>query len=766
MTARNIRLPRWALLLAALTPAAFAANPLPVIPAPAQVRDNGQGAFALTPQVTVRAADSAAATTAQQFIAGLERGSGLRLALAPAGSRPGKGEIVFAIDPKASPSPEGYVLDIGRDGVRARAADPRGLFYAAVTLWQLAPARGQSGPATLPATHIADAPRFGWRGLMLDSARHFQSIEQIKSLLDAMALHKFNTFHWHLTDDQGWRMEIKRYPKLTEVGGCRIPAGDGGIGADGRPAPYCGFYTQAQMREVVRYAAERHITVVPEIDIPGHATAAIAAYPELGVSGQPVAVSNEWGVNTNLFNADEATLQFFENVLAEVLQIFPARYVHLGGDEAVKDQWKASPRMQARIRELGLENEEALQGWMLKRLERYLVAHDRLMIGWDEIIAGGLPPEAAVMSWRGIDGGLEAARLGHDVVMAPSSELYLDYQQTDSPDEPPGRPSLIELQRVYAFEPVPAALEESQRGHILGLQANTWTEHMRSFARVEHAMFPRAAAVAETGWSPQANRDYADFRARLPHLLALYRAWDVAYAQTPFQPKVEVAPGSRDGHVRITLSDRLGYDEVRYTTDGSAPSATSPRYTAPFELALPAQLQAVSFWNGQALAAPVVRTLSAQSLRSRSDEELAMCTGKLMLRLEDDGPREGERAIFNADIFNPCWEWKQADLRGVASLKIRAGRLPYYFQLAHDEPLRTFQPAHSAYGELVVRNGCEGPTLANIKLPAQPDADGFYELTARLPKTTPAQANLCLYFTGDTRPTMWVLDRVTLDDGR
>jgi len=759
------RLLRWTVLLASLAAlaaasAAAATNPLPVIPAPADVRV-GEGSFALTPRTVVRAADAGAAETARQFVDGLARGSGIKLALAPSGSRAGKGEIVFAIDPKASTSPEGYVLDIARDGVRVRAADPHGLFYGAVTLWQLAQAQPQ-----LPVAHVEDAPRFGWRGLMLDSARHFQSIDEIKALLDTMALHKFNTFHWHLTDDQGWRLEIKRYPRLTEVGGCRVPAGDGGIGDDGRPVPYCGYYTQEQVREVVRYAAERHIRVMPEFDIPGHATAAIAAYPELGVSGKPIEVSNEWGVNTNLFNADESTMQFFENVLAEVVQLFPDRYVHLGGDEAVKDQWKASPRMQARIRELGLKDEEALQSWMLKRLERFLVAHDRLMIGWDEILEGGLPPEAAVMSWRGIDGGIAAARQGHDVVMAPVTELYLDYLQTDSPDEQPGRPATIELPRVYAFEPVPAALDAQQRKHILGLQANNWTEHMRSFARVQHAMFPRAAAVAETGWSPVDRRDFADFRRRLPNLLALYRAWGVDYARTPFQPKVEVAAGDRDGQVRITATDRLGYDELHYTTDGSAPTAASPRYQSPLSLDLPVNLQIASFWQGQPLAPPVVRQLDAVSMRTRSDEELAMCTGKLMLRMEDDGPRVGERAIFNADIFNPCWEWKQAALAGVGELQIRAGRLPYYFQLAHDEPNRTFQPAQSAHGELIVRAGCEGKTLASVKLPAQPDADGFYTLRAKLPKDAPATADLCLYFTGDTRPTMWVLDRVTLGEGR
>jgi hexosaminidase len=757
---------RWLLVLTALAaPAAFAANPLSVIPAPAEVR-TGEGAFPLTPQVRVRAADAGAAVTAQQFIDGLARGSGIQLGLAPADSRPGKGEIVFAIDPKASGSPEGYVLDITRDGVRVRAADARGLFYGAVTLWQLAPAKGQaSAPAQWPVAHIVDAPRFGWRGLHLDSARHFQRVEDIKFLLDVMALHKLNTFHWHLTDDQGWRLEIRRYPRLTQAGGCRVPAGDGGIRADGTPFEYCGFYTQAQVREVVRYAHERHIEVMPEIDIPGHATAAISAYQELGVSGKPIAVSNQWGVEANLFNADESTLQFFENVLTEVLELFPDRYVHLGGDEAVKDQWKASPRMQARIRELGLKNEEALQSWMLKRLERFLVSHDRLMIGWDEILEGGLPPEAAVMSWRGIEGGTAAARQGHDVVMAPSSELYLDYLQTDSPDEPPGRPAMIDLQRVYAFEPIPAALDAQQRKHILGLQANNWTEHMRSFARVQHAMFPRVAAVAETGWSPAERKDFADFRQRLPALLAHYRALGVAYAKTPFQPKVDIAREG-DHQVRITATDRLGFDELRYTTDGSAPTSSSPRYQAPLVLALPLQFQVATFWQGEALAPPVVRHLDVASLRSRSDEELAMCTGQLMLRMEDDGPLEGERAIFNADIFNPCWEWKQADLRGIGGIQVRAGVLPYYFQLAHDEHLRTFQPSHSAYGELVVRNGCKGPTLASVKLPARPDADGFYTLRARLPKDAPPQADLCLYFTGDTRPTMWVLDRLTLDDGK
>ena len=278
------------------------------------------------------------------------------------------------------------------------------------------------------------------------------------------------------------------------------------MGSDGKPRPYCGYYTQDQIRDVVRYAAQRHITIVPEINAPGHAQAAVAAYPELGVTGKQVHVLNEWGVNTTLFNVEESTFQFLENVLAEVVELFPGTYVHVGGDEAVKDQWKASARVQERMKELGVKDEAGMQSYLIKRLEKFLVAHDRRLIGWDEILEGGLPEEATVMSWRGIEGGIDAANQGHDVVMSPSNELYLDYLQTDSPNEPPGRPATITLKQVYAFEPVPAALAADKRSHILGLQANVWTEHMRSFARVEHAIFPRIAALAETAWSPRGQK--------------------------------------------------------------------------------------------------------------------------------------------------------------------------------------------------------------------------------------------------------------------
>lgn len=747
-----------ALLLFSLLapPLSRAAQPEPaLIPLPAQMQ-RGEGRFVVSDATPVVAGGEAARQAARFFVDLAAKTQRLTLRI---GNNAAKGAIVFDIDPKVSPAnPEGYALHVASGGATVKAPDPRGLFYGAVTLWQLL--NNDGGAVQMPAVMIDDAPRFAWRGLMLDTARHFRSVEEVKRLIDAMALHKLNIFHWHLTDDQGWRIEIKKYPKLTQIGGCRFPAGDGGIDPDtGKPRPYCGFYTQEQIRDVVRYAAERHITIVPEIDVPGHAQAAIAAYPELGVLGTRPPVSNEWGVNTYLFNVEESTFRFLEDVLDEFAALFPGPYIHVGGDEAVKDQWQASARVQARMRELGVKDEAQMQSYMLKRLEKHLEAKHKRLIGWDEILEGGLPPQATVMSWRGTEGGTAAAQQGHDVVMSPVSHLYLDYLQTASANEPPGRPATISLQKLYSYEPVPAALDEAQKKHILGVQANVWTEHMRTFERVQHAIFPRIAALAETAWSPAAAKDFDDFRSRLPAQLLRYDALGIAYAKTPFEAEIAADPDGGRG-ARVSLSNPLGYP-VRYTTDGRAPTANSTPYDQPFEVPLPSQVRAAAFADGLMLVPASVRALDAAALRTRTDEELKMCSNSLMLRLEDDGPADGERAIYNVDIFNPCWRWDDADLDGIASIRVRAGRIPYFFQLAHDEPHRKFKTAKSAHGELEIRAGCDGETLASLPLPAQPDKDGFLTLDAKLASAS-GKRDLCFYFTGDTRPTMWAIDRVTL----
>lgn len=735
-------------------------QPPALLPLPANVqRQRGHFDFdAETPVV----AESAAMPASADFIALVERTGGIRLTRVADAASDARA-IEFAIDPAWSGGAESYRVEVSRARVRVTAGAAPGLYYGAVTLWQAAT---RLGDATLriPAMRIDDAPRFAWRGLMLDSARHFQSVDEIKRLLDAMALHKLNTFHWHLTDDQGWRIEIRRYPKLTEVGGCRIPAGDGGIDPrTGKPRPYCGYYTQAQIRDVVAYAAQRHISVVPEIDMPGHATAAVAAYPRLGVQPRKrLRVSNEWGVNTNLFNVEEDTFVFLENVLAEVIELFPGRYVHVGGDEAVKDQWQASPRVQARMRALGVADETALQSHFINRMGTFLAARDRRLIGWDEILDGGAPPGATVMSWRGEQGALAAAKRGHDVVMSPSSDLYFDYLQTDSPNEPPGRPATIDLRKAYAFEPVPAALDTDKQKHIIGVQANVWTEHMRSYARVQHAFFPRIAAVAETAWSPRTAKDYASFLARLPTQLRRYDALRIDYADTPFEVQATVADADRGaGTATVALSNALDDSDIRYTADGTAPTANSPRYREPLMLRLPARVDAAVFVDGRPLGAASGQAFSAQSLLARNDEDLDTCSNSLKLRLEDDGPIEDERAIYDVDIFDPCWLWKEADLDGIAAIEVRAGRIPYFFQLAHDEKHRKFRPAKRRHGEFEVRAGCDGAVLATVAMPATPDADGF--VTLRAPLSSPARTqDLCLYFTGDTRPAMWALDSVRL----
>ncbi len=373
------------LLLGLTAVQVHAAGAPSLIPLPASYQADGGKDFVLKDAARVGGNDEASRRVAAQFVELLRQNGGPTLAVAENAS---KAQIRFRLDPSATKPAEAYTLKVSNTGIDVSASDDRGLFYGAVTAAQLLT---DQTPGEVAAATITDAPRFVWRGLMLDSARHFQSMDEIRKLLDAMAQHKLNTFHWHLTDDQGWRMEIKRYPKLTEVGSCRVPLGDAGRDpATGEPRRYCGYYTQAQIREIVAYAAERHIQVIPEIDVPGHATAAIAAYPELGVTGRKLAIDNQWGVFPNLFNTEESTLQFLENVLLEVIDMFPARYVHVGGDEAVKDQWIASPRVQEHMRRLGLKDEMEMQSHMIKRLEKFLEQHDRRLIGWDEILEGGL----------------------------------------------------------------------------------------------------------------------------------------------------------------------------------------------------------------------------------------------------------------------------------------------------------------------------------------------------------------------------------------
>ena len=385
---------------------------------------------------------------------------------------------------------EAYTLNADSRAIIIRAATPGGLLYGMSTFWQLATSSADNSGG-IPQLEILDAPQFEWRGLMLDSARHMQSVEFIKTYIDWMSLHKLNVFHWHLTDDQAWRLEIKAYPKLTGVGGFRVPAGAAPAAdidpATGEPRLYGGYYTQDQVREIVAYAAGKNITIVPEIDVPGHATAAIAAYPELGVSGHGITeVPASWGIYNNVFNLEESTFEFLETVLDEVVQLFPGQFIHLGGDEVQVQQWEGSTRIQERMEELGIADLQSLQNYYVERLQSYLNQYERRIIGWDEILESELPGHAAVMSWRGIEGAINAAAKGHQTVLSPAPTLYLDHIQSPAADEPPGRGGVIATRDIYAFDPLPESLGDNRK-FVLGLQGNVWTEHIRTEARVSYS---------------------------------------------------------------------------------------------------------------------------------------------------------------------------------------------------------------------------------------------------------------------------------------
>jgi hexosaminidase len=431
-------------------------------------------------------------------------------------------DLVLTVESVSEAPPEGYTLEVEGERARLAASDPAGLFYALRTLGQLQRRGEAPGTWTLPEIRIDDMPRFRYRGMHLDVGRHFFPVDFVKRFIDLMARYKYNRFHWHLTEDQGWRIQIDAYPRLTEVGACRAETQveknfDPFVG-DGRQ--YCGYYTKEEIREVVAYAAERFVTVIPEIEMPGHSVAALAAYPELSCTGGPFEVSTMWGVKEDIYCPSEETFAFLETVLDEVLELFPSEYIHIGGDEAPKKRWEESELAQAVIDREGLADEHELQSYFIRRIERFLTSRNRRLIGWDEILEGGLAPEATVMSWRGMDGGIEAARQGHDVVMTPTSHVYFDYYQADPEGEPLAIGGLTPLDKVYGFEPVPPELTADEAGHVLGGQANVWTEYIATPEHAEYMSYPRALALAEVLWSPVEMRDWESFTRRLPSALA------------------------------------------------------------------------------------------------------------------------------------------------------------------------------------------------------------------------------------------------------
>jgi hexosaminidase len=751
-----------ALALAAATAARAADGPrINVIPAPLSVTAVSDPApTAVTDGETIFAprGDAAALQVAHDLsdLVGKTRGLTLKVAV---GEGPKSGHTIV-IRRQAGMGEEAYSLGVQDGQAQIAATTDAGLYYGAVTLWQLLTPDGARGPVSLPSVRIDDRPQFAWRGLMLDSARHFQSAAEVEQLIDWMSLHKLNVLHWHLVDDQGWRLQIRKYPQLTAIGAWRTPPAGS---PDAGPSPrYGGFYTQDQVRAIVAYATARHVTIVPEIEMPGHAVAALLAYPQLGAGAPPPgAARTDWGGFPYVYNVDDRTFGFLEDVLTEVMSLFPGRYIHVGGDEVAKERWNAAPEAQARLRALGQTDPNALQADFTRRIAAFLGAHGRRLVGWDEILQGDVPADAVVMSWHGIDGALAAAAKGHDTVLAPAPLLYFDNRQGADPREPPGRGPLVTLHDVYSFNPLPAALTPEAARHLLGLQGNLWTEHIRTFPQIQAMAFPRAAAVAEVAWSSPDRRDWPGFVGRLPAQFARYAALGVGADASAVSVNIDATPAPALGEATVALASQLGLGDLRYTTDGSEPGQASPLYSQAFAIKLPARVRAAAYLDGARIGPVADQRLDAASIRRRASQQLRLCNDKLALNLE--GAPFGDRRE-PAYLTNPqdgCWIYAGADLTGIERLTVAFGRLPFNFGLDAGHNSVILHPPRTPGGELEVRQDtCTSDPIAVAAV--TPQAVGAHsELSLSLPARS-GRHDLCFTFTSMSFDPVLVIDWVQL----
>lgn len=576
-----------------------------IIPRPQQVKVSNDAPFTLSAKTVISLGTNSQnmKRNANMLASYIEQATGIRPAV---GKSKNGTAIVLTID-KTIANAEGYKLDADAKQIRIAGASAAGVFYGIQTLRKSLPlVNGKASKVSIPAVHIADAPRFAYRGTHLDVSRHFVTADSVRQFIDMLALHNINRFHWHLTDDQGWRIEIKKYPLLTQIGSKRAQTVIGHNSGKYDGKPYSGFYTQKQIRDIVKYAADRYITIVPEIDLPGHMQAALAAYPDMGCTGGPYEVWQKWGVSDNVLCAgNDKTLTFIDNVLKEITQLFPSKYIHVGGDECPKTQWQKCPKCQARIKALNLEAkdghsaEERLQSYIITHASNYLKSLGRNTIGWDEILEGGLAEGATVMSWRGESGGIAAAKQHHDVVMTPNSYLYFDYYQSlDKANEPLAIGGYLPLETVYSYEPMPKELTADEARHIIGVQANIWTEYMPTFKQMQYMALPRLAALSEVQWSQPALKDYTSFTNRLIEFTHLYDRLGYNYAKHLYNVTIHVDSDKKWREILIHMTT-AGNAEIRYTLDGTEPTANSTLYTGAIVLQKSAKIRAAAFRDGK-----------------------------------------------------------------------------------------------------------------------------------------------------------------------
>lgn len=570
-----------------------------VVPMPLEINTTQQASFLLKSGVTVYypAGNEKMQRNAEFLASYVKAQTGIELQV-QAGEG-GKGGIVLQLG-LANDNPEAYQLKVDANQVVISSPSEAGVFYGIQTLRKAVDV-AEGSNVELPAVEIKDQPRFGYRGMMLDVGRHFFSMDEIKTYIDMMALHNINRFHWHLSEDQGWRIEIKKYPKLTEIGSMRKETVIGHNSGKYDGKPYGGFYTQEQAKEIVAYAAERYITVIPEIDLPGHMQAALAAYPELGCTGGPYEVWTQWGVSDNVLCAgNDQTIQFIKDVLAEIVEIFPSEYIHVGGDECPKVKWSTCPKCQARIKALGLKSdnkhtkEERLQSYVIHEAEEFLNSKGRKMIGWDETLEGGLAPNATVMSWRGEAGGIEAAKQHHDVVMTPNTYLYFDYYQSkDTETEPMAIGGYLPIERVYSYEPMPKSLSPEEQKYIVGVQANLWTEYIPDFKQVQYMVLPRMAALSESQWCVSEKKNYEAFLQRVSRLVNIYAKNGWNYATHIFDVMLDLKPNTETGTLDA-VAHTIDNAPIYYTLDGSEPTTASEKYTDVIKIDKPCTLRTVA----------------------------------------------------------------------------------------------------------------------------------------------------------------------------
>lgn len=570
-----------------------------VVPMPLEINTTQQASFLLKSGVTVYypAGNEKMQRNAEFLASYVKAQTGIELQV-QAGEG-GKGGIVLQLG-LANDNPEAYQLKVDASQVVISSSSEAGVFYGIQTLRKAVDV-AEGSNVELPAVEIKDQPRFGYRGMMLDVGRHFFSMDEIKTYIDMMALHNINRFHWHLSEDQGWRIEIKKYPKLTEIGSMRKETVIGHNSGKYDGKPYGGFYTQEQAKEIVAYAAERYITVIPEIDLPGHMQAALAAYPELGCTGGPYEVWTQWGVSDNVLCAgNDQTIQFIKDVLAEIVEIFPSEYIHVGGDECPKVKWSTCPKCQARIKALGLKSdnkhtkEERLQSYVIHEAEEFLNSKGRKMIGWDETLEGGLAPNATVMSWRGEAGGIEAAKQHHDVVMTPNTYLYFDYYQSkDTETEPMAIGGYLPIERVYSYEPMPKSLSPEEQKYIVGVQANLWTEYIPDFKQVQYMVLPRMAALSESQWCAPEKKNYEAFLQRVSRLVNIYAKNGWNYATHIFDVMLDLKPNTETGTLDA-VARTIDNAPIYYTLDGSEPTTASEKYTDVIKIDKPCTLRTVA----------------------------------------------------------------------------------------------------------------------------------------------------------------------------